>query len=194
MAVAWCWAELYLSTYEQRLHEWALPQEQCVEGSTGSRRTECFIPASLWQVALPVLRQAVAKTREHRKHDEFFEPIDERYDYCELLGELVRYDYPTHWTLAKRDQYGCWKVVDNESAGQPGVQRVEVMKHIKWSSLDPEEVPFQHSVICAAGWCCRPAPTCSTSTSPSTRSDMCHRVMRTRSPWCPPALTASLPS
>ena len=115
-AVAWQWAELSLSPHWS-LHTWAVPYKQCVIGSA----QVVYVPVTVWQAALPVLRAVVSITEG--------ESPDQQ---CKRLGELVRQEQPTRWILAKRDEHGWWRVGDDNVEQSGVVERVEVLNAFNW--------------------------------------------------------------
>ena len=135
MTAAWCSAELHVSL-DNKLLEWTLPYEQCVEGD----QHQCFVPASMWQAALPVWRAVVART----EGDE----TDQKRRTHERRAQLVQQEQLTMWTLAKRDARGRWRAVNDESPTEQsaGVQRVEVLRDIDWWWLQKEGMHVHHDV------------------------------------------------
>ena len=148
MAAAWRWAELYVTTYDTRLHEWTIPQVQCIDRSTPHH--QCLIPVSVWQAALPVWRAAVARM------DEESESEDEQRERC----ALVEHEQPTMWILAKREADGSWKAMDEASAAAESadVERVEVLRDVDWWQLDEDMMPWSGDVEVRCGLVLRACP------------------------------------
>ena len=89
-AAAWRWAEMRL-LQPLKLHEWALPREQCIPTRSSERRK--LIPVSLRQAAVPALKAVLAKVA-----------VIDRRSRHEWLRELMRDEQPTVWVWAKQSR------------------------------------------------------------------------------------------
>ena len=117
-----------MSSYAEPLQQWLLPEEQCVQCG----ESDFLIPLSLWLAALPVLLYVASDA-----------PLPNRSVLRERLAPLVREPMPPRWILARRDERGRWKAVEDGNAKEsPSVKRLLVPRGVHWWWLKKEVLPL----------------------------------------------------